>query len=72
VGCKALEAKHVPVGGLPHLLELELLDALLVGGDGRALDADVALLDGLSSINGDLNRIEQIRTESLECNLESR
>ncbi len=59
--------RHAPVGGLPHLLELELLDALLVGGDGRALDADVALLDGLSGINGDLNGIrEQIKTEPLE------
>jgi hypothetical protein len=44
-----------PVGRLPHLLELELLDALLIGGDGGALDADVALLDGLGGVNGDLN-----------------
>ena len=36
------------------LLELELLDTLLVGGDGGALDADRVLLDGLCSIERDL------------------
>jgi hypothetical protein len=60
--------RHAPVGGLPHLLELELLDALLVGGDGRALDADVALLDGLSGINGDLNGIRENRLELSRSN----
>lgn len=34
----------------PHLLELELLDALLIGGDGRALDTDRVLLDSLGGI----------------------
>jgi hypothetical protein len=42
------------VGREPHLLELELLDALLVGRDGGALDTDRVLLDGLCSIEGDL------------------
>ncbi len=38
----------------PHLLELELLHARLVGGNGRALDADLVLEDGLCRINRDL------------------
>jgi hypothetical protein len=42
------------VGRQPHLLELELLDALLVGCDGRALDTDRVLLDGLGGIERDL------------------
>lgn len=42
------------VGGQPHLLELELLNALLVGRDGGALDAHAVLLDGLGGIEGDL------------------
>ena len=42
------------VGRLPHLLELELFDALLVGGDGGALDADAVLLDGVGGIDRDL------------------
>jgi len=29
------------VGRLPHLLEVELLDTGLIGGDGGALDADL-------------------------------
>lgn len=41
------------VGGLPHLLELELLDTGLIRGDGGALDTDLVLLDGLGSIDGD-------------------
>lgn len=36
------------------VLELELLDTSLVGGDGSALHTDRVLLDGLSGINGDL------------------
>lgn len=50
-------AEDVPdgaVGALPHLLELELLDSLLVGSDGSALDADVVLLDGVGAVDGDL------------------
>jgi hypothetical protein len=42
------------VGRQPHLLELELLDALLVRGDGGALDADAVFLDGLGGVQGDL------------------
>lgn len=42
------------VGGQPHLLELELLDTGLIGGDGGALDADAVLLDSFSGVDGDL------------------
>jgi hypothetical protein len=42
------------VGGQPHLLELELLYTLLVGGNGRALDTNRVLLDGLGGVNCDL------------------
>jgi hypothetical protein len=42
------------IGRQPHLLELELLDSLLVGRDGRALDTDRVLLDRLGSIERDL------------------
>ncbi len=42
------------VGGQPHLLEVELLDARFVGGDGRAFDADGVLLDGFGGVDGDL------------------
>ena len=43
-----------PVRGLPHLLEAELLDARLIGGDGRALDADSVLFDGVGGVDGHL------------------
>ena len=36
------------------LLQLELLNARLIGGDGGALDTDGVLLDGLGGINSDL------------------
>lgn len=36
------------------LLELKLLDARLVGGDGGALDTHRVLLNGLGGIDGDL------------------
>ena len=39
------------VGRKPHLLQAELDDALLVGRDGGALDADAMLLDCVSRIN---------------------
>ena len=42
------------VRALPHLLELELLHTGLVGGNSRALDADLMLEDGLSSLDRDL------------------
>ena len=42
------------VGALPHLLELELLNAVLVGGDGGALNADLVLLDGVGRLHSDL------------------
>lgn len=48
-------AQDVPNGavrGLPHLLEVELLDAGFVWGDGRAFDADVVLEDGFRGVNG--------------------
>lgn len=40
-----------PVGRLPHLLQLELLDARLVGRDRRALDADAVLQDGVGGVD---------------------
>ena len=42
------------VGALPHLLEVELFDARLVGRDGRALDGDAVLLGGVGRVDGDL------------------
>jgi hypothetical protein len=42
------------VGGLPHLFEAEFLDSCLIGGDGRALDADMMLLNGVGGIDGHL------------------
>lgn len=36
------------------LLQLELLNTGLIGGDGGTLDTDTVLLDGLSGVNGDL------------------
>lgn len=42
------------VGALPHLLELEFLDSSFVGSDGCALDANLALFDGLGGVEGDL------------------
>jgi len=44
----------VAVRRLPHLLEAELLHPRLVRGDGRAFDADAALLDGVGSVDGHL------------------
>ena len=50
-------AQDIPDGAVrrePHLLEVELLDAGLVGSDGRALDADMVLEDGVRGVDGDL------------------
>jgi hypothetical protein len=41
------------IGGFPHFLQFEFFDASLVWGDGRALDANLVLLDRLSSLDGD-------------------
>ncbi len=46
--------RMVPLGALPHLLEVELLHARFVRRDGGALDADAVLLDGVGRIDGDL------------------
>nr|GFD53224.1 hypothetical protein [Tanacetum cinerariifolium] len=42
------------VGRLPHLLEAKFGHALLVGGDGGALNAHAVLLDGVGRVDGDL------------------
>ena len=42
------------IRGAPHLLEAELLDACLVWGNRRALDADAVLLDRVSRVDRDL------------------
>ncbi len=42
------------IGGSPHLLKFELLNSLLIGGDGSALDSYLVELDGVSSINSHL------------------
>jgi len=39
---------------LPHLFESELLDSVLVWGDGGALDSDLAFLDGFGRVDGHL------------------
>ncbi len=52
--CSSEDVPDGPVGRPPHLLELELLDPGLVGGDGRALDAHVVLLDRLCAVNSHL------------------
>jgi hypothetical protein len=38
---------------LPHFLKFEFFDSSLVGGDCGTLDSDLALLDGMSSIESD-------------------
>ena len=45
---------HRPVGALPHFLQLEFLDAGLVGRDGRTFDADVVREDSVRGVNGHL------------------
>ena len=43
-----------PVRGLPHLLQVEFLDARFVGRDGRALDGDAVLPGRVRRIDRDL------------------
>ena len=42
------------IGTLPHLLQLKLLHASLIWRNGRALDADVVLEDGLCGLDRNL------------------
>ena len=51
----------------PHFLQVELLHAFLIGGDGRALDTDMVLQDGIGCVDGNLVvglRNEDLRKES--------
>ena len=41
------------IGGEPHFLKVEFLDASFVGGDGGAFDADAVFLDGFCGFDGD-------------------
>jgi hypothetical protein len=50
----AKNVSNSSVWRFPHLLELKLLDASLIGCNGGAFDANSALLDRHSSINSDL------------------
>ena len=50
----AEDVANGPVRALPHLLQLELLHARLVGSDRRAFDADAVLLNRLCGLDGDL------------------
>ena len=42
------------VGGLPHLLEGELLDTALIRGDGGALNTNLVLEHSVGAVNSDL------------------
>ena len=42
------------VGTSPHLLEVELLNTALVGGDGGALDGNLVVLGRVGGVDGDL------------------
>jgi len=42
------------VGGLPHLLKVELLHTALIGGNRGALNTDLVLEHSLSTVNSDL------------------
>lgn len=53
-GLGSCAVTHGSVGRLPHLLELELLNTSLIGGDGGALDGDLVLEGGLSGLDGNL------------------
>lgn len=50
VNCRQVELYRVWL----TLLQLELLDAGLIGSDGGTLDTNAILLDGLSRVDGDL------------------
>jgi hypothetical protein len=50
----AADVADSAVGRLPHFLEVELLHAGLIGGDGGALDTDLVFLDGVGRIYSDL------------------
>ena len=45
---------YCAIGTEPHLLQVELFDSCLIGGNRRAFYADGVLLDRFSGINGDL------------------
>jgi hypothetical protein len=42
------------IGTFPHFFQVELLDSGLIGSDGCAFDSNLTLLDGFSSLDGDL------------------
>lgn len=52
--CASQDVTDGAVGRTPHLLQLELLHALLVWCDGGALDAHVVTADSLRRLNCDL------------------
>ena len=52
--CSSQNVTDRAVGRQPHLLELELLDAFFVGGDGGALDGHVMLQGGVGRVDRDL------------------
>ena len=52
--CYITSISKLTVWRKPHFLQAELNDALLIGGDGRALDGDVVLQGCVGRINGDL------------------
>ena len=60
------------VRGFPHFFEFELLDSGLIGGDGGALDTNLAFLDCFGSIHGDLviGLVSVLHTEVEVLNVE--
>jgi len=46
-----VRATHRPVWALPHFLQLEFLDAGLVGRNSRTFDADVVREDSVRGVN---------------------
>ena len=53
------------IGTLPHLLEVELLHTSLIRCDGRALDTDAVLLNGLGGFNRNLVVSLQAKCEQI-------